>query len=385
MLLRWKQGKTSKRKLTKPLREDGETDIDSHPIKHSYLIGQESNVRLLSTSKDRLRKLSVFARHPTLDEFTSLAPRRVAPIYATYAETIVALLDIHNEPPSLENDSRKSGPTFQILEAGTGHGSLTLQLARAIASANPPPSEDIKPRASKLTKYRAGEEIDEGDNNGESDALNEWLKQRRAVVHTVDIDPLNREHADKLIRSFRNAAYWPHIDFYAGNVKEWAAEKLSSTEQQPFLDIVILDMPGVEEYISSVVGAVKSGGQLLVFVPQITQVASCVQEIVGNDLGLKLEKVVELGDGISNGRLWDVRLADLRNTRLSKFAKDGAEHEPDSEAELNIVDGRQPTKSAVGTIPPMVCRPMVGETTRGGGFVALWKKVQSAEAIQISQ
>lgn len=387
VLLRWKQGKTSKRKLTKPLREDGDTGVDNHTIKHKDIIGQESDVRLVSVSKDRLRKLSVFAQHPSLDDFTSLSPRRVAPIYATYASTIVSLLDIHVEPPSAENDpDMVNGPCFQILEAGTGHGSLTLQLSRAISAANPPASAGVRPKPSKTRIFKAGEESDGEIDEPESDALVAWRKQRRAVVHTVDIDPLNRAHADKLIRSYRSAIYWPHINFYAGNVHDWIIERIDPTGQKPFLDVVVLDMPDVEKYISSVVGAVKDGGQLLVFVPQITQIAACVQEIVTKDLGLKLEKVVELGDGISNGRLWDVRMAALKNNRIFKHAANEphASHDGDSENASNAEISAEPPAPSVGTIPPMVCRPLVGELTRGGGFIGLWKRISNSAAEQPS-
>ena len=375
------QGKTLKRKITNPLREDGDTNVDNHLIKHEDIIGQESDVRLLKVSKDGLRKLSVSVRHPSSEEFISLSPRRVAPIYATYASTIVSLLDIHVEPPSVENGPETTGgPSFQILEAGTGHGSLTLQLSRAIAAANPPAGRDIKPIPSKRRTFKAGKESDGDIDEPETDALIAWRKQRRAVVHTVDIDPLNREHADKLIRSYRSAIYWPHINFYAGNVKDWISERTESSEQKPFLDIVLLDMPGVQEYISSVVGAIKDGGQLLVFVPQITQIAACVQEIVTKDLGLKLEQVVELGDGISNGRLWDVRMATLRNTRTSDHVRNGLNAQQKPENEDSSIDGeyREATAPSVGTIPPMVCRPMVGELTRGGGFVGLWKRIRNS-------
>ena len=376
--MRWKQGKTSKRKITKPLREDGDTVVENHIVQHKDIIGQESDVRLLKVSKDGLRKLSVSARHPSLDEFTSLSPRRVAPIYATYASTIVSLLDIHAEPPSAENDPQTTnGPSLQILEAGTGHGSLTLQLSRAVAAANPPAGTDIRPQPSKTRLFKAGDESDGEVGEAESDALVAWRKQRRAVVHTVDIDPLNREHADKLIRSYRSAIYWPHINFYAGNVQDWMSGRTKSSDQKPFLDIVLLDMPSVEEYISSVLDGLKDGGQLLVFVPQITQIATCVQEIVTKNLGLKLEKVVELGDGISNGRLWDVRMATLKNPRP---LQDELDPQQKAEAEKSSAAGSspEPAKPSVGTIPPMVCRPIVGELTRGGGFIGLWKKITNS-------
>lgn len=158
-------------------------------------------------------------------------------------------------------------------------------------------------------------------------------------------------------------------------MKEWITEHLAQNGATPFLDIAVLDMPGVESYISSTIPAIKEGGSLLVFVPQITQIATCVQEIVTKDLGLKLEKVVELGDGVSTGRMWDVRMATLKNTRLSKRLKQG-----DSDGEVVDQNGAsEGTAPSIGTIPPMVCRPIVGEVTRGGGFIGLWKKITRSE------
>lgn len=356
------------------MREDADTIIDNFTIQHSDLLGKLSSTQITNTSKDGLRSLRVTARHPTLDEFTSLAPRRVAPIYATYASTIVSLLDIHAEPPTPENDpSTTDRQPLQILEAGTGHGSLTLHLSRAIAAANPPVTKDIKPVPSTKRIFRAGEESDDEVENAESESLTAWRAQRRAVVHTIDIDPLNRRHADQLIRSYRSAIYWPHIDFHVGNVKDWIAARSSECGQDPFLDIVVLDMPGVEEYIAAATPAVKEHGSLLVFVPQITQIAACVQEIAARNLGLRLEQVVELGDGVSTGRWWDVRMATLRNARTSKHVVSTTEGQA---AEGAILEGTAEAPSpAVGTIPPMVCRPIVGQMTRGGGFVGLWKRV----------
>lgn len=315
-----------------------------------------------------------------------MSPRRVAPIYATYASTIISLLDIHAEPPSPENDPTTTGdssqPSLQILEAGTGHGSLTLHLSRAIAPSNPPVTSAIKPISSAKSIYRAGEESDDDIASPDtySDALKQWRSQRRAILHTIDIDPLNRKHADQLIRSYRNATYWPHIDFHVANVKDWIAERLANNGNIPFLDFAILDMPGVESYISPAIPAIKEGGSLLVFVPQITQIATCVQEIVTKDLGLKLEKVVELGDGVSTGRMWDVRMATLKNTRLSKRVGKKGSDEGEATGEAAGEDKSNESASpSVGTIPPMVCRPIVGEMTRGGGFVGLWKKISPHE------
>lgn len=171
------------------------------------------------------------------------------------------------------------------------------------------------------------------------------------------------------------------------DVKPWITQKLSSNNGTPFLDVAVLDMPGVESYIASTLPALKDGGLLCVFAPQITQIATCVQEIVTRDFGLKLEKVIELGDGVSTGRLWDVRMAMLKNkvSRVSKRVKSGSAD--GDAADIAATDDGEPVEMPeplVGTIPPMVCRPIVGEMTRGGGFIGLWKKVSVWEDGPIS-
>lgn len=369
ILLRWTQGKQTKTKLSQPLRGNGETIVDNHKVQHKNIIHKPSNTKLLQVSKDGSRKLSISIRHPTLDEFTTLAPRRVAPIYATYASTIVSLLDIHVDPPSAHNDPENEAgePSLQILEAGTGHGSLTLHLSRAIAAANPIIPSELKPKPSLTVVYKGGTEVDSFTEPHSAD-LAEWQRRRRAILHTVDIDPANRDHAEKLIRSYRNGLYWPHIDFHVGNVRDWVTKKMTRQIMKPFLDIVVLDMPSVEDQFASAIPAIKDGGLLLAFAPQITQIAACVQEIVTRDLGLKLEKVVELGDGVSTGRYWDVRMAKVRDSKSPQDVSHG-------EGVVEAVDTGTIIDQIADKIPPMVCRPIVGELTRGGGFIGLWKRI----------
>ncbi|KAJ5987724.1 hypothetical protein N7481_002934 [Penicillium waksmanii] len=62
---------------------------------------------------------------PTLDEYVALTPRHVTPIYPYDANLIVSLLDLHPNPPA----AGVNKPQIEILECGTGHGSLTLHLA----------------------------------------------------------------------------------------------------------------------------------------------------------------------------------------------------------------------------------------------------------------
>lgn len=179
-------------------------------------------------------------------------------------------------------------------------------------------------------------------------------------------------------------------------MNDWIEKQLESREQESFLNYVFLDMPGSERYLRKVVAAMKENAMIAVFVPSITQIGDCVREIILQDLPLRMEKTLELGDGISNGRLWDVRLA-------FKRAKDAMEEQ--STIGVTPFEEEQTVREEVdteGVIPStspeqyehdvlastalrssdcarkeervMVCRPKVGERVIGGGFVGLWRR-----------
>ncbi|KAG9248258.1 S-adenosyl-L-methionine-dependent methyltransferase [Calycina marina] len=140
--------------LTKPL--SASTLIKTHKgqIKGSDIIGKRVRDIVASSDKERLK----FRIHrPTLAQYTDLSPRLVTPIYSQDANLIISLLDLNPTKPSLRQVARsrlnsnalrdmekllpketESDEKLEIFEAGTGHGALTLYLARAIHAANPP-------------------------------------------------------------------------------------------------------------------------------------------------------------------------------------------------------------------------------------------------------
>jgi len=206
------------------------------------------------------------------------------------------------------------------------------------------------------------------------------------------------KHAQtKVVAGFRRGLYSPHIDFHVANVNDWIGGQLESRDQQPFLSYVFLDMPSSHAYLQRVVTAMKDHALLAVFVPSITQIGECVREIKISSLPLRMEKVLELGDGISNGRPWDVRLAFKRAkdavyepspSSLGQGDEDEAiRGESDTENEispthdLQVDDGTLPSprpgsrEHVPSEEPVMVCRPKVGERVIGGGFVGLWRRV----------
>lgn len=363
VLLETRYGTKLIRRLSARLQKDHFTIINNDQIPHASIIDQRPPLRIDPSAKDGIARFPVFVTQPDLETFTAESPRRVMPIYASYGATIVSLLDIHVGPP-IQSELTTVTPDFEILEAGTGHGALTLQLGRAVAAGNypfPHRQDFNSPGAYAL-------------------AVESWKKKRSAIVHTVDIDPLNCKHAEKVISSFRGGIYVPHIDFHAGTAIDWMHEQMASRNKHQFLDVVVLDMPDVHKNLAAAANALRDGGQLLVFVPQITQIAACIQEIQNKRLPLRQRQVVELGEGVSTGRLWDVRMATVRKAereamkkaQVDKLARTESTTEEDTppldEAELAASDLPEIT------IPPMVCRPKVWEVTRGGGFIGLWSR-----------
>ncbi|CAI7636741.1 unnamed protein product [Penicillium pancosmium] len=337
---------------------------------------------------------------PTLDEYVALTPRHVTPIYPHDANLIVSLLDLHpNTPAAGVNE-----PQIEILESGTGHGSLTLHLARAIHAANStPPPRPLKSQIRFLEDRakRPGEEDSEQSEgsqaqNADADTVQEewdtWRAQRNAIIHTVDVSAKFSKLAEKNVQGFRRGMYGGDVDFYVGPVEDWIAEQkkqrtktdvLSSltghSSVEPFLSHAILDMPSAQLRIPHVAPMLKRDGFLAVFVPSITQIGDCVRLIRQHHLSLVQERVVELGMGISGGRQWDVRLA------TKKSAADPASWSPSAEAESDDASAdpaEDLTEIPLSEVPSkvdemvMVCRPKVGLRTMGGGFVGIWRRIE---------
>ena len=145
-------------------------------------------------------------------------------------------------------------------------------------------------------------------------------------------------------------------------------------------------MPASHLQIESVARAMKDGALLVVFVPSVTQIGDCVRVILDKGVKLQMEKVLELGEGISNGRVWDVRLAKKRarpngaiTTGRPNVSKGLEEEGPAVES---VGDDADVMQSASPDERPeddsvMVCRPKVGKMTIGGGFIGLWRKLDT--------
>ncbi len=291
---------------------------------------------------------------------------------------------------------------MEILDAGTGHGSVTLHLARAIQAANPS-VPDLDPETPNFSRKAASDGLlGRPSSVGEDSAQvwRDWRQSRRAVVHSVEISPVYSKHAEhKVVAGFRRGLYSPHIDFHIANVNDWIDRQLDQRKLEPFLSYVFLDMPGCHRYLQKVVTAMKENALIAVFVPSITQIVNCVQEINASALPLRMEKTLELGEGISNGRMWNVKLASKRardptehsGTALSRLGDEDEtlQEGTDTQNEISSTTTPQELDASLPSLKAgpeeggtnkgavMICRPKVGERLIGGGFVALWRRTAS--------
>lgn len=305
---------------------------------------------------------------------------------------------------------------MEILEAGTGHGSLTLHLARAVHAANSH-SDLVKSQENSTHEIDWAQDTDMTRDlarrrgpldNGQS-RLVQHLR-RQAIIHTIDLNENHSQHAQRIVvNGFRQGLYSRDIDFHVGDgmclselccisfltlqlVSEWIAQRMTSRgpaneeDRLPFLSHAILDMPDAQRHVETLASALKVNGGLLVFNPSITQIMSVVHLIKQRYLPLQLDRVLELGPYLTGGKEWDVRSVKPRGiihveenagtTRPYQVEKLSTATRDDGETCLRNEEVRKAVaKASEGH--EMVCRPKVGYLVQGGGFAAFFRKMKS--------
>ncbi|KAK5014054.1 hypothetical protein LTR60_003552, partial [Cryomyces antarcticus] len=270
------------------------------------------------------------------------------------ANLIVSLLDIHITPST---SSSLDELPLEILEAGTGHGALTLHLARAIHAANVSSVHTGKAQLPEPSAEQRG--AVESGNGVESitTTIKQPGQQRRAVIHTLDIAEKHSDHAKQVVAGFKHGIYAGNVEFYVGDVGDWVSDQLrerkrpsaasespemdaaEADQPAPFLSHVFLDMPKANMQIESIAPALRADGVLMIFNPSITQIAECVEDIKRLKLPFAMEQVVEMGSGSGvGGREWDVRAVRPRIlTRKENTERDAKLEQQDqkSKAEVN--------------------------------------------------
>ena len=186
-----------------------------------------------------------------------------------------------------------------MLEIGTGHGSLTLHLARAIHAANaylPPPDQAKQCPEDQEAQHP----IDISED------------PRPFILHTLDSDPKRLAYAKKVIHGFRAGLYTRNISFHSGTLPtflqaQYTHRSIDPNIPNPFLSYVIIDIPGAHDLLAEIAPAMHRNATLAVYCPNITQLVRCERLIKKTGLPFWMERAVELGSGISGGREWMVR------------------------------------------------------------------------------
>lgn len=267
------------------------------------------------------------------------------------------------------------GDTVEILEAGTGHGALTLHLAQAIHNFNPP-----VPEASP-------EKQESGDApSTDNDELTKWKGSRKAIIHTVDISAKHSKHATKIVRGFRRGIYAGDVDFHVGDLPDFFSSQSNNRKQ--YLSHVILDMPSPEDRLGLVCEHLKDDGRLLIFNPSVTQMVDCVERITLDGLPLHLERVVEMAGVFAGPRDWDIRIAKIKNPQLLKTEDEQpvVERQPGflgrlSKAMSRWLSPKPASAPDTGKLRnyAFICRPKAGDRVAVGGFVGVWRRKRDDE------
>jgi tRNA A58 N-methylase Trm61 len=354
LFLRQKGTRGPKWRLTSPLRPDARIRLGyGATINASDLIGRRVLDSVVDSSD---RKVDI--HEPTMGAYILNSERHATPIYPHHASFIVSLLDLNVSQPSEEDydiETNKPLPPFEIFEAGTGMGSLTLHLARALNAANPAVPPMLR---DALCTARYKSEDHSLDLSDEVQAtFDTYRSNRRAVLHTLDQNAKHSSAANKLVRQYRRSLYYPTVDFHIGSISDYITSRLAETDEQPVFSHAILDLPSAEDYASPVIQALHPNGLLVVFSPSISQIARFQAWISQTKQPLRQERVIELdvsttADGVldtGGGKEWDVKTVVPR---------------ADPEA-----------------VPVQVMRPKVGDRLSGGGFVGVYRRWPNDQAL----
>jgi len=153
----------------------------------------------------------------------------------------------------------------------------------------------------------------------------------------------------------------------------------------------LLDLPSSHNELPLLSSYLLPAAKLICFTPSITQILDAQRKVREENLPLYLEKVLELGMGVSGGKEWGVKFvrsrARLRASTAVASSESGTEREGEGEGEGsgdNGDDHVRVVEEEVGAEEDdewlVSCRPKVGKVVQGGGFVGLWSKIQDRRA-----
>lgn len=249
-----RQVRSNKKFFAGPLCLGGEKGAKEGMISHDSIIGKKPR------SLIKINSGIYMAHFPTLSEYVVNVPRQCTPIYPKDACSIVQMLDLE--------------PGHNVLEAGTGNGSLTLHLARAVAGG--------------------------GD-----------------TVGKVDTFDIRREHsrtAQRHVQKFSRGRYDPIVNFHVGSVGDKLVEMM---EPQEHFDGIALDMPEPSEQIPKILPYLRNDRFIVCYLPNMTQVLALGQFI--EEFPLVMEDCLEV-----DWKEWEVRSTHIRSKVKEEEQKQGS-------------------------------------------------------------
>lgn len=220
-----------------------------------------------------------------------------------------------------------------------------------------------------------------------------WRANRRAVIHTLDINEKHSKHAQSIVKNFRQGMYSPNVDFHVGTIEDYLESRLIGNDDETFLDHAILDLPSTEKYLEILGRSIKPNGSLVTWNPNITQILKSVEVVRELRLPFLLERVLEMGaGGTTGGREWDVRRVKLKSAQVPKQSVDDVSQASSTDETISESDGLEAVASPKDdqeesadveapvtdekAVYEMVCRPKVGVRIEGGGFIGLWRRME---------
>lgn len=320
-----KKKMSSRKWLSRPLEHGKKLNVDTGSFPHDDIIGTYPRSKIFETRGKRLNKYILSA--PTTEEYINMTGRDAQPIYPFDAAAMVSLADLNIDYPELDSDRNLVLPPQQYFEAGTGHGSLTLQICKALHAAN---------AYAKFT----------GD-----------ISKRGAILHSIDCNEHHSKTGQRTIRNFKNGMYLNDVEFHISEsptkwlqdeADEWRNlspqndQEKQFDEPEAFLSGIFLDMGGFENHLEETSKNLLLDAPMLVFCPSLSQVMDALKIIDKNpQIRLQFVRTVQLPPGAGGGlKEWDTR-----KTHIKATDKDG-----------------------------WVCRPKVGVRVCGGGFILIFRK-----------
>ncbi|KAI1317611.1 hypothetical protein EDD11_008181 [Mortierella claussenii] len=364
------------RRLIGPLKKGIFRDTNNGRLAHDDLIG----LGPLSTIKSH--KGAKYTLHwPSLDEYCTKVKRQATIMYPKDATSAVHLLDLF--------------PGAHVLEAGTGNGSMTLYIQRAIQG---PGSHLDTVDIRSAHSQQAEENVSRFWRGMYRPGITFWRSAGglQKVIQHLSKNNNNKEAgkalADQDVGKVNQDSAVPECDSTGRRLNalerrrqqlETAKEILPENPHPPDhqYDAISLDLPDCKSVILDLVPLLKPDRPMCLYMVNMSQVLELVQWMRKNDIQnqLAVEKVLEV-----DWKEWSVRSAAVRSKVKGRVHVGGLgnvlklpQAAPSAEGDDRDQKAQESFTAAADNIPDdavgWVCRPLHMPTGHTGFLVQLRK------------